>query len=90
MKEDILELDVCRAALKCNANLIIVCNNKKTFWYYELLQEMAHKFPDKPLKLSYFCKYTEDEGIDVINKSDKASIRFIARDISKEKALAEI
>ena len=51
---------------------------------------MAHKFPDKPLKLSYFCKYTEDEGIDVINKSDKASVHFIARDISKEKALAEI
>ena len=32
---EIFKQDVCRAALECNANLVVVYNGKKAFWYYE-------------------------------------------------------
>lgn len=38
---EIFKQDVCRAALECNANLVVVYNGKKAFWYYEQLQALV-------------------------------------------------
>ncbi len=41
---EIFKQDVCRAALECNANLVVVYNGKKAFWYYEQLQALVAEY----------------------------------------------
>jgi len=50
---EIFKQDVCRAALECNANLVVVYNGKKAFWYYEQLQALVAEYPNKSITL--FC-----------------------------------
>lgn len=44
---EIFKQDVCRVALECNANLVVVYNGKKAFWYYEQLQALAAEYPTR-------------------------------------------
>lgn len=48
---EIFKQDVCRAALECNANLVVVYNGKKAFWYYEQLQALVAEYPNKSINL---------------------------------------
>lgn len=71
---EIFKQDVCRAALECNANLVVVYNGKKAFWYYEQLQALvaAEKVGDKCSK-----------------ETTKCSFCFVARNVPREEALSE-
>lgn len=51
---EIFKQDVCRAALECNANLVVVYNGKKAFWYYEQLQALVAEYPNKSITLLEF------------------------------------
>lgn len=59
---EIFKQDVCRAALECNANLVVVYNGKKAFWYYEQLQALAAEYPNKSITLLEFCVAAEKVG----------------------------
>ena len=86
---EIFKQDVCRAALECNGNLIVVYNGKKTFWYYEQLQELVDKSKGKPFTLLEFCVATDKVGEKCAKKTDKCSVSFIARNVPREEALKE-
>lgn len=86
---EIFKQDVCRAALECNGNLIVVYNNKKTFWYYEQLEELVTKSNGKPFTLLEFFVATDELGEICSKKSDKCSVSFIARNVQREEALKE-
>lgn len=59
---EIFKQDVCRAALECNANLVVVYNGKKAFWYYEQLQALVAEYPNKSITLLEFCVAAEKVG----------------------------
>lgn len=86
---EIYKQDVCRAAIECNDNLIVVCNGKKTFWYFEQLEELVKKSEGKPFTLLEFCVATEKVGEKCSKQTDKGSVSFVARNIPREEALKE-
>ncbi len=79
---EIFKQDVCRAAIECNANLVVVYNGKKAFWYYEQLQALVAEYPNKSITLLEFCVAAEKVG-------DKCSFCFVARNVPREEALSE-
>lgn len=81
--------DVCRCALECNANLVVVYNGRKTFWYHEQLLELVEKSQGKPFTLVEFFVATETAGEICSNKESKCSFSFVARNVSRDEALAE-
>ena len=86
---DLYKVDIAKAALSCNANLVVVYNNKKMMVYHEALQEMTEKFPDKVLTLPLFCAMVSENGEPCKNEDTGNSFSFVARGISKDEALAE-
>lgn len=52
---EIFKQDVCRAAIECNANLVVVYNGKKAFWYYEQLQALVADKCSKETTKCSFC-----------------------------------
>ena len=56
---EIFKQDVCRAALECNANLVVVYNGKKAFWYYEQIQDLVEEYPKKSYTLLEFFVASE-------------------------------
>ena len=86
---EIYKQDVCRAAIECNGNLVVVFNGKKSFWYYEQLQELVDKSDGKPFTLLEFCLATEKVGDKCSKDTDKCSVSFVARNVPREEALKE-
>lgn len=86
---DMLKFDVGRTALSCNANLVVVYNNKKMIFFYEHLQIAADKFPDKAMTLLMFCGIVDRKGTPCKKEDTGNSFSFVARGISKDEALAE-
>lgn len=86
---EIFKQDVCRATLECNGNLVVVYNNKKTFWYYEQLEELVVKSKGKPFTLLEFCVATDELGEKCSKETNKCSFSFIARNVQREEALKE-
>ncbi len=85
----ILKQDVCRGALECNANLVVVYNGRKTFWYYEQLQELVKKSKGKAYTLMEFCVATDKAGELCSKKDSKCYVSFVARSVPRKEALAE-
>ena len=86
---EIFKKDVCRAALECNANLVVVYNGKKAFWYYEQLQTLVGEYPNKSITLLEFCVAAEKCGDKCSKKTTKCSFSFVARNVPREEALSE-
>lgn len=84
------DIDLCRAALKCNANLVVICEGKKAFWYFEQLQELADKYPDKTFPITLFLQSAIKVGEKCSKEKKKCSISFVARNIPRDKALSEL
>lgn len=57
---DLYKVDIAKAALSCNVNLV-VAYNKNMLLYHEALQEMTEKNPDKILTLPLFCAMVNKE-----------------------------
>lgn len=83
------KVDLARAALSCNANLIVTYNHKKLMWYYEDLQHLTEKHPDEIFNLVTFCTIVYENGVPCKKEGTKNSFSFVARGISKDEALAE-
>lgn len=88
-KMDIFKQDVCRAAIECNGNLVVVYNGKKTFWYYEQLQALVEKSEGKPFSLLEFCVATDQVGDKCSKNTDSCSFSFVARNVPREEALED-
>lgn len=86
---DLYKVDIAKAALSCNANLVVVYNHKKMMVYHEALQEMTEKFPDKVLTLPLFCAMVDENGGPCKEENAGNSFAFVARDIPKDEALDE-
>lgn len=86
---EIFKQDVCRAALECNANLVVVYNGKKAFWYYEQLQALVAEYPNKSITLLEFCVAAEKVGDKCSKETTKCSFCFVARNVQREEALSE-
>ena len=82
-------LRLCRAALECNANLVVVYNGKKAFWYYEQLQALVAEYPNKSITLLEFCVAAEKVGEKCSKETTKCSFCFVARNVPREEALSE-
>lgn len=74
---EIFKQDVCRAALECNANLVVVYNGKKAFWYYEQLQALVAEYPNKSITLLEFCVAAEKVGDKCSKETTKCSFFFL-------------
>lgn len=81
-------VDVGRACIEANANLVVVYNSKKSFWPYEGLVQLAAQC-SKALSLIDFCSCVEQDGDPCKSKKTKNHFSFVARYTSKEQALEE-
>lgn len=81
---EIFKQDVCRAALECNANLVVVYNGKKAFWYYEQLQALVAEYPNKSI-----ISLEKKLGDKCSKETTKCSFCFVARNVPREEALSE-
>lgn len=86
---DMLKVDVGRAAVSCNANLVVVFNQKKMMFYYENLQKAADLYPDKAMPLFVFLDIVNKQGEPCKKKNTGYSFAFVARGISMDEALDE-
>lgn len=86
---EIFKQDVCRCALECNANLVVVYNGKKTFWYYEQLQALVDLSPGESFTLMEFCELTDQVGDKCTQANTKNTISLVARNVAREEALSE-
>ena len=78
---EIFKQDVCRATIECNANLVVVYNGKKAFWYYEHLQALVAEYPNKSITLLEFCVAAEKVGDKCSKETTKCSFCFVARNV---------
>lgn len=88
-KTDILNQEIGRFAVQCNANLVVAYKGKKLFWFYECLKEASEKFPDMSMPLSLFCVCVEQRGVPCNNKEQGVSFTLVARNVPREEALKE-
>lgn len=88
-KSEMLMVDVGRAALSCNANLVVVFNHKKMMFYHEYLQKVADLYPDKTMPLFVFLEIVNKQGEPCKNEKTGNSFAFVARDIPEDEALDE-
>lgn len=88
-KMEIFKQDICRGAIECNGNLVVVYNGKKTFWYYEQLKALVENSEGKPFTFLEFCVATEKLGDKCSKKKDSCSFSFVARNVPREEALKD-
>lgn len=84
---EIFKQDVCRAALECNANLVVVYNGKKAAWLFPSQQVV--ECPNKSITLLEFCVAAEKVGDKCSKETTKCSFCFVARNVPREEALSE-
>lgn len=82
-------VDVGRACIAANGNLVVAYEGKKCFWPYEGLVQIASQCP-QALTLPAFCACVEKEGEPCKNKKTGAIFMFVARDVSREEALQDV
>lgn len=86
-EENIYSQDLALAAVGCNANLIVVCEGKKVFWYFEDLKKLTET--GKPMPLWLFCQVAKKVGEPCKKSHEGISISFYARSVPRSEALDE-
>ena len=81
-------VDVGRACIEANANLVVVYSGKKLLWSFEALVYIAKRSP-QALTLSDFCACVLKEGEPCQNKKVGNHFTFVARNVSVKQALEE-
>lgn len=82
---EIFKQDVCRAALECNANLVVVYNGKKAFWYYEQLQALVVEYPNKSITLLEFFVLQQKKLVINVPKKRLNVLSVLLREMYQEK-----
>lgn len=82
-------VDVGRACIAANGNLVVAYEGKKSFWSYEGLVLLANQCP-QALTLPAFCACVEKEGEPCENKKTGVCFMFVARDVPEEEALQDV
>lgn len=86
-EKNIYNQDLAIAATECNANLIVACDGKKAFWYFEDLKTLVET--GKPMPLWLFCKVAKECGEPCKKPHEGISISFCARNVPKFEALGD-
>ncbi len=81
-------VDVGRACIEANANLVVVYDGKKLFWPYDALLYIAKRSP-QAITLSDFCACVQSEGEPCHNKRVGNHFAFVARNVPIKQALEE-
>lgn len=81
-------VDVGRACIESNANLVVVYDGKKVFWPYEGLVYIAKRTP-QAITLSALCAFVHEKGEPCHNKKVGNHFTFVARSIPEQQALEE-
>lgn len=81
-------VDVGRACIEANANLVVVYDGKKSFWSYEALVYIAKRTP-QAITLSALCAFVQEKGSPCHNEKGGNHFTFVARNIPEQQALEE-